>query len=179
MKHRADSTPVHISASRSAEARGRADEPIVRLAAEWGPPELQSNAALLADHAARLTGSHCSCWYRVPRQRGGTAAQWLTLGARIGLAAVPKRLPAEHETVQFLRECGGAVVQLSPSGPFPLLLLHDALQSAAAVAVRARSGEEGLLIVGSRAPYAYNGEAIAILEQLGTFARHASYRRTS
>ncbi len=179
MKRNTDSAPAPIPASRSAGTQLQSKAPLVRLAAEWGPPELQSNAALLADYAARLTGSHSSCWYRVPKQRGGGAAQWLTLGARIGSAAVPNRLPAGHETVKFLRECGGAAVQLSSSGPFPLLLLHDTLQSAAAVAVKARSGEEGLLIVGSRAPYAYNGEAIAILEELGTFARHASYRRTS
>jgi hypothetical protein len=56
--------------------------------------------------------------------------------------------------------------------------LHDSFQSAAALTVRARSGEEGLLIVASHAPYRYNGAALTTLEQLGAFAGYASYRRT-
>jgi hypothetical protein len=152
------------------------DMHLSRLAAEWRQPELQSNAGLLVEYAVMLTASDCGCWYRMPK--GGGTAQWLTLTARAGFAAVPGRLPAEDETVAFLRECGGAAVQLTKEGPFPSLLLDERLESAAALVVAARSGEEGLLILGSRAPYAYNGAMIRVLERLGAFAGHASYRRT-
>lgn len=170
----------HRTAGRSVSAASMAanlNDALNRLAAEWRQPELQANASLLVEYAARLTGADCSCWYRVPKKSDN--ARWLTLTARVGSAAVPGRLPADHETILFLQECGGAAVQLTKSGPFPLLLLHDSLQSAAALAVRARSGEEGILVAGSRRPFLFNGQALTVLERLGSFAGYASYRRTS
>lgn len=121
---------------------------------------------------SQMTGSSLTALYRLPKK-----TQWLVLQAHIGHTAPPKHLSNRSEFFQAAAECGGAVLQNSPTGPFPELLLNEQMQSGIAVLLGNQavvSGPfPGILIANYSAPYHFTGSTIALFEQVRTLVHYA------
>jgi hypothetical protein len=122
-------------------------------------------AETLCREVAEASGSALTAFYRIPG--GKKAARWVYLEAGTGYVKVPERLARDREDLRIAMETGLTVVQNSPGGSFPGLLLSGQMRSGIAVRLGASSIVDGILIANHGSPFFYTGTTIRLLERLG------------
>jgi hypothetical protein len=124
--------------------------------------------------AARMTEADISAYYRFPKKKNtaknaandSQRAIRLNFMAKRGGEEVPQRLSAEDPHVEILATLRRAVVQLTPEGPFPQMLIVPSARSALAVYIESSATERGVLVLNSRTPYYFNGAHLGLMEAL-------------
>ncbi len=120
--------------------------------------------------AARLTEAYVSAYYRFPKTKNASKsaqmATWLNFMAKRSGEELPQRLSAEGAHIEILTTLRKSVVQLTPKGPFPQLLVVPNARSALAVYLEVSSTERGVLFLNSRTPFYFNGTHIELIEAL-------------
>ena len=116
--------------------------------------------------AARVTEVDVSAYYRFPKSKTARRATWLNFMAKRGGEELPQRLSTEGAHLEILTSYRKAVVQLTPEGPFPQMLIAPTARSALAVYVETSTTERGVLFLNSRIPYYFTGAHIGLMEAL-------------
>lgn len=122
-------------------------------------------AETLCREVAEASGSELTAFYRIPG--GKKVPRWAYLSAQTGYVSVPERLPMEREDLSIAVETGLTVVQNSPAGPFPGLLLSEKMRSGVAICLGDPKIVYGVLVANHGSPFFYTAEVIGLLEGLG------------
>ena len=137
-----------------------------RLSAE---SDFRQLVSVLVEQSADQSRSDLACLYAY--EDPDTAAGPMRLIYRRGLRDVPDTLPGGGELLDFLDECGEAVVLLERrKSPFSDLLLADSMNSGIVLPVRAAKRRVGALFLNSRHERHYGNEKFRYLDALTRLA---------
>jgi len=137
-----------------------------RLSAE---SDFRSLVSVLVEQSADHSRSDLACLYIYDDPEAGTGS--LKLIYRRGLRNVPKSIPEGTELMEFLEECGEAVVLLERGSPsFDGLYLADGMNSGIVLPVKAGKRRVGALFLNSRYERHYGNERFRYLDSLTRLA---------
>ncbi len=123
----------------------------------------------LVEQAQDVTQSDLSAFYVYENPANGKSR--LRLGYKRGRYEIPKSLNAGNEVVDFIGDCGEAVVLLErkPS-PFLGVLLHDEMKSGMAIPIKTAREKIGILFINSRSTGFYSRIRFAFVESFTRLA---------
>ncbi len=137
-----------------------------RLSAE---SDFKSLVSVLVEQSADYSRSDLACLYIYNDTEASTGE--LRLIYRRGLRDVPDTISKESELMEFLEECGEAVVLLSrKESPFKELLLSGSMNSGIVLPVKAGKRKIGALFLNSRDTDHYGNERFRYLDSLNRLA---------
>src|SRR6056297_2533859 len=136
---------------------------------------LEQWAQAVCNVTSLLSESSLTTFYRLPKTQinRGKKVSYLYLLAQTGHTTAPERVPSNAEFLQAAVGCEGAVLQNSPGGPFPQLLMNPDMQSGIAIVLSKKAPYQGLLIANYTAAYHYTGRTIELFEQIRTLVKHS------
>jgi len=136
---------------------------------------LEHWAQAVCNITSLLSESSLTTFYRLPKTQinRGKKVSYLYLLAQTGHTTAPERVPSNAEFLQAAVGCEGAVLQNSPGGPFPQLLMNPDMQSGIAIVLGKKAPYQGLLIANYTAAYHYTGRTIELFEQIRTLVKHS------
>ncbi len=137
-----------------------------RLSAE---SDFRKLVSVLVEQSADHSRSDLTCLYVYQNPDASTGA--LRLIYRRGLRDVPDRLAGGSELMEFLEECGEAVVLLERNmSPFSDLFLAEGMNSGIVLPVRAGTRGIGALFLNSREERHYGNERFRYLDAITRLA---------
>jgi len=137
-----------------------------RLSAE---SDFKGLVSVLVEQSADYSRSDLACLYIYTNPESDEGK--LQLIYRRGIRDVPDAIPADLELIEFLQECGEAVVLLSrKESPFAGLFLSPGMESGMALPVKAGKRRIGVLILNSRSKNHYGNDRFRYLDSLNRLA---------
>ena len=134
-----------------------------------GESSFKGLVSVLVEQSADYSRSDLACLYTYTDPE--TSSGSLKLIYRRGVRDVPGWLSEGLELVDFLEECGEAVVLLSrKSSPFEGLFLSPAMKSGVALPVKSGKRRIGVLILNSREENHYGNKKFRYLDSLNRLA---------
>jgi len=134
-----------------------------------GETDFKGLVSVLVEQSADYSRSDLACLYIYPDQP--TSGGKLQLIYRRGLRDVPGTIPSNLELLEFLRECGEAVVLLSrKESPFIDIFLSPDMNSAIVLPVKSGKRNIGALFLNSRNENHYGNELFRYLDSLNRLA---------
>lgn len=125
--------------------------------------------SVLVEQSADHSRSDLACLYVYNDPVAATGA--LRLIYRRGLRAVPDSIPKDSGLMEFLEECGEAVVLLSrKESPFEGIFLAEGMNSGIVLPVKAGRRRVGALFLNSRDENHYGNERFRYLDSLNRLA---------
>ena len=131
--------------------------------------DLKSLVSVLVEQSADHSRSDLCCLYTYNDPDASTGAMRLLY--RRGIRDVPDTIPAGSELMEFIEECGEAVLLLERRGsPFDEMFLSDGMNSGIVLPVKAGKRCVGALFLNSRNQRHYGNERFRYLDSLTRLA---------
>ena len=137
-----------------------------RLSAE---KDFRNLVSVLVEQSADHSRSDLACLYVYEDPEASTGP--LKMIYRRGLRDVPPRIPAGSELMEFVEECGEAVVILNyEEGPFSGIFLAEGMNSGIVLPIKSGKRSVGALFLNSRNPEHFGNQKFRYLDSLARLA---------
>jgi len=134
-----------------------------------GETDFKGLVSVLVEQSADYSRSDLACLYIYHDQQASGGK--LSLIYRRGIRDVPASIPYDLELLEFLRDCGEAVVLLSrKESPFEDMFLSPEMKSGIVLPVKSGKRNIGVLFLNSRSENHYGNDRFRYLDSLNMLA---------